>query len=102
LVLIVVLDERVGKGVFHWCVGAKPQKTEFLAGREVQPQEKPIMAASDTNLPWVEKYRPKQLDDVISHDQIVGTSASLQQMGQIWSTLMMSLFFGSFSSQKAD
>lgn len=29
------------------------------------------------NLPWVEKYRPKQLDDVISHDQIVKTIRKL-------------------------
>jgi len=26
------------------------------------------------NLPWVEKYRPKQLDDLISHQDIISTS----------------------------
>jgi hypothetical protein len=34
------------------------------------------------NLPWVEKYRPKQLDDVISHDQIVTTSTCLPHPAQ--------------------
>ena len=26
------------------------------------------------NLPWVEKYRPKHLDDLISHKEIISTS----------------------------
>ena len=29
---------------------------------------------SSGNLPWVEKYRPKQLDDLISHQDIISTS----------------------------
>lgn len=28
----------------------------------------------DTNLPWVEKYRPKGLEDVVSHQDIISTS----------------------------
>lgn len=28
----------------------------------------------DVNLPWVEKYRPKNLDDVVSHQDIISTS----------------------------
>ena len=32
----------------------------------VQPQKQ----RNDSNLPWVEKYRPKNLDDLISHTQI--------------------------------
>ncbi|CAL7941230.1 unnamed protein product [Xylocopa violacea] len=31
---------------------------------------KPIQS---TNLPWVEKYRPKNLDDLISHEEIIKT-----------------------------
>ena len=27
-----------------------------------------------SNLPWVEKYRPKQLEDLISHEDIISTS----------------------------
>lgn len=26
------------------------------------------------NLPWVEKYRPKTLDDLVSHEDITSTS----------------------------
>ncbi|VDI49065.1 replication factor C subunit 3/5 [Mytilus galloprovincialis] len=29
--------------------------------------------ATNPNLPWVEKYRPKQLDDLISHTDIIST-----------------------------
>lgn len=35
----------------------------------------PARQGTAENLPWVEKYRPHTLDDVISHDQIVNTSA---------------------------
>ncbi|XP_037090098.1 LOW QUALITY PROTEIN: replication factor C subunit 5-like [Pollicipes pollicipes] len=28
---------------------------------------------TDSNLPWVEKYRPKQLSDLISHEEIIKT-----------------------------
>lgn len=34
-------------------------------------------AASDENLPWVEKYRPSELSELISHQEIINTSASL-------------------------
>ncbi|OAD54788.1 Replication factor C subunit 5 [Eufriesea mexicana] len=30
-------------------------------------------ATHSTNLPWVEKYRPKNLDDLISHEEIIKT-----------------------------
>lgn len=32
-----------------------------------------ITMTSSVNLPWVEKYRPKQLDDLISHQDIIST-----------------------------
>lgn len=31
-------------------------------------------AIDDENLPWVEKYRPKDMNDVVSHQDIIGTS----------------------------
>lgn len=30
--------------------------------------------SDDANLPWVEKYRPKELDQVVSHQDIIATS----------------------------
>ena len=30
-------------------------------------------SVASTNLPWVEKYRPKKLDDLISHEEIIKT-----------------------------
>lgn len=32
-------------------------------------QEKSVVAVSD--LPWVEKYRPSTLDDLIAHEDII-------------------------------
>ena len=34
-------------------------------------------AKTDSNLPWVEKYRPNGLEDVIAHEDIISTSMSL-------------------------
>ncbi|XP_077533979.1 replication factor C subunit 5-like [Haemaphysalis longicornis] len=28
---------------------------------------------ASTNLPWVEKYRPQKLDDLIAHEDIIST-----------------------------
>jgi len=33
-----------------------------------------LMASADTSLPWVEKYRPEGLKDVIAHEDIISTS----------------------------
>lgn len=38
-------------------------------------------AYSLEDAPWVEKYRPRTLDDVAAHREIVDTSASLLQRG---------------------
>jgi hypothetical protein len=32
---------------------------------------------SEDNLPWVEKYRPVTLDDVVAHKDIISTSRSI-------------------------
>jgi replication factor C subunit 3/5 len=32
------------------------------------------------NLPWVEKYRPAKLDDLISHEEIIQTSEYFQKI----------------------
>ncbi len=31
------------------------------------------MAELNENLPWVEKYRPKDLEDLVSHQDIIST-----------------------------
>lgn len=36
---------------------------------EEVPKKKQI-----ANIPWIEKYRPSNLDEVISHEEIVSTS----------------------------
>jgi len=33
------------------------------------------------NLPWVEKYRPSCLNDLISHKDIIGTIEKIYQRG---------------------
>ena len=42
-------------------------------------------------LPWVEKYRPKNIDDIISHDQTIKTIKKLLQN----KSLPHLLFYGS-------
>ena len=34
---------------------------------------------SEDNLPWVEKYRPATLDDVVAHKDIISTSTALSR-----------------------
>lgn len=45
-----------------------------MEGAPVQSNGKPT-AALDKDAPWVEKYRPRTLDDVAAHKEIVDTSA---------------------------
>lgn len=33
-----------------------------------------MLKDAKSNLPWVEKYRPATLDDLISHEEIISTS----------------------------
>ncbi|PAA48293.1 hypothetical protein BOX15_Mlig026155g1, partial [Macrostomum lignano] len=40
-------------------------------------------AASSGNLPWIEKYRPKQLDDLMSHRDIVSTIQRFLSEGRL-------------------
>lgn len=32
-----------------------------------------VSVMSDSNLPWVEKYRPNVLDQVVAHSEIIAT-----------------------------
>ncbi|KYR01475.1 replication factor C subunit [Tieghemostelium lacteum] len=43
----------------------------------VSQPKKSIEQLQIENLPWVEKYRPKSLDDLIAHDGIIGTIQKL-------------------------
>lgn len=48
------------------------QQTEFQSLFWVRSQY--TMAGDDTNLMWLEKYRPKTFDDVLSQQDIINTS----------------------------
>ena len=39
----------------------------------VQTHAQRTRAAQIDSLPWVEKYRPKVMSDLVSHEQIIGT-----------------------------
>ncbi|KAL8426860.1 hypothetical protein Efla_002468 [Eimeria flavescens] len=41
------------------------------------------MSAEDIDLPWVERYRPKSLSDVLSHDDIIQTIQRYLDKGQL-------------------
>ncbi|KAL8273495.1 hypothetical protein Esti_002561 [Eimeria stiedai] len=50
-------------------------------------------AAGDIDLPWVERYRPKSLSDVLSHDDIgLWFSLSLSQSSAIWTEVSCRIF----------
>lgn len=51
---------------------------------------------SEKNLPWVEKYRPKKMDDIISHQEII---MALKKFIEL-ETLPHLLFFGPSGSGK--
>ncbi|KAL6076374.1 Replication factor C (RF-C) subunit [Balamuthia mandrillaris] len=40
-------------------------------------------SSGDHNLPWVEKYRPKEFDEVISHAEIINTIQKLIDSGKL-------------------
>jgi len=37
----------------------------------------------NANLPWIEKYRPKHLDELISHDDIIQTLEKFVSNGKL-------------------
>uniref|UniRef100_H2Z5N6 Activator 1 subunit 5 n=1 Tax=Ciona savignyi TaxID=51511 RepID=H2Z5N6_CIOSA len=41
------------------------------------------MTKDQTNLPWVEKYRPKSLDDLISHEDILSTITGFLEQNRL-------------------
>jgi len=41
------------------------------------------MSDQNVNLPWVEKYRPNKLDDLISHEEIIGTIKKFLDEGRL-------------------
>src|SRR5437868_1445148 len=78
---------------------------EFLDYDEAEPTNNIIQTKSlkksssdvvQTQLPWIEKYRPKQIDDIISHKVIIRSLKNFIQM----ETLPHLLFFGPSGSGK--
>ncbi|KAL7414788.1 P-loop containing nucleoside triphosphate hydrolase protein [Mrakia frigida] len=57
----------------------------FFAPRNGKGKEKaaPLPAAQNENLPWVEKYRPVTLDDVVSHKSITTTIERFIEKGRL-------------------
>jgi hypothetical protein len=49
-----------------------------MEGAPVHSNGKPL-AALDKDAPWVEKFRPKTLDEVAAHKEIVDTSAQRER-----------------------
>jgi replication factor C subunit 3/5 len=46
------------------------------------PMSNPTLTESD-NLPWVEKYRPSSLEDLIAHDDIISTISTFINEGKL-------------------
>ena len=57
---------------------------------EEQPAAQPVNAATthhkataDSDLPWVEKYRPSTMDELIAHDEIISIITRLIEAGKL-------------------
>lgn len=53
---------------------------------DIEPQEnraQRVRREQTESLPWVEKYRPKQMDELVSHDEIIGTITRLIDAGKL-------------------
>jgi replication factor C subunit 3/5 len=48
-----------------------------------QPMFKPKTPTESDNLPWVEKYRPSSLEDLIAHDDIISTITTFINEGKL-------------------
>ena len=55
------------------------------APMEVEPESRAQRVAREQNasLPWVEKYRPKQMDELVSHEEIISTITRLIDAGKL-------------------
>ena len=51
-------------------------------------------AQKGPGLPWVEKYRPSKLDDLISHAEIIGTIQKFIDSSQLPHLERINYFFG--------
>lgn len=59
-------------------------REEVVAPKPDKGKTKEIVVGSNkvldmSSLPWVEKYRPATLDDVVAHQDIIATSSSLHR-----------------------
>lgn len=59
-------------------------REEVVPPRPDKGKTKEIVGGSNkvldmSSLPWVEKYRPATLDDVVAHQDIISTSSSLHR-----------------------
>lgn len=58
-------------------LGEEPPLKKLDKGKgKVVDRNGSVDTSEDSNLPWVEKYRPKDMDDVVSHQDIISTSTA--------------------------
>lgn len=50
---------------------ATPPKIQGAGGAPAAPAGKATSYPATTHLPWVEKYRPSSLDDLVAHEEII-------------------------------
>jgi hypothetical protein len=53
----------------------KEAPAKFLKEGITAPPRRKVEGDREKNLPWVEKYRPSSLQDLIAHESIISTSA---------------------------
>ena len=69
-------------------------KSSIEMMKEFTKMDDPVEDESiNDTLPWIEKFRPKTLDDVISHGQIIATFKKFITKNQVLSVILKCFVF---------
>ena len=63
--------------------GSDAMPLDVSESEAAKPSAVHFSATQDSNLPWVEKYRPSTLDDLIAHEEIIGIITRLIESGKL-------------------
>ena len=81
------------KGIYNL---DKPEKIEKVS----QSFENLSMNNGSNKIPWVEKYRPKEIKEVISQEEVIKSLATSIEKGQVFLKRFLIYFFMALQEQE--